>query len=72
MSEQHGRDWARMTPDDFDQDAPLRPVVPAGPEAVPAVPDEYGTPPLFGDETPDARLRARKGVATPPDQPTLF
>ncbi|MBQ0854721.1 hypothetical protein ACFU96_31655 [Streptomyces sp. NPDC057620] len=72
MSEQHGRDWTRMTPDDFDQDAPVRPVVPARPTAVPAVPDEYGTPPLFGDETPAARPRTRKSVAPPLDQPKLF
>ncbi|MGC5562073.1 hypothetical protein ACPYPG_04415 [Streptomyces sp. FR-108] len=72
MSEQHGRDWTRMTPDDFDQEAPRRPIVSAGPAAVPAVPDEYGTPPLFGDDTPTARPRTRKGVAQPFVQPALF
>ncbi|MGW6007833.1 hypothetical protein [Streptomyces sp. NPDC055210] len=74
MSEQRGRDWTRMTPDDFDQDAPLRPVLPDGPAAatVPAVPDEYGTPSLFEDEAPAARPRTRKGVTPPFDQPKLF
>ncbi|GAA4812176.1 hypothetical protein [Streptomyces ziwulingensis] len=52
MSERHGRDWTRMTPDDFDRQAPLRLDVSGEPAAVPAVPDECGTAPLFGDETP--------------------
>jgi hypothetical protein len=46
-----------MTPDEFDQDASPLPDVTAGPAAVPAVPDECGTAPLFGDETPVPRLR---------------
>lgn len=47
MSEEGGRDWVRMTPDDFDREAPPRPE----PDArVPAELDEYGTAPLFGDE----------------------
>ncbi|MET7451310.1 hypothetical protein ABZT03_05295 [Streptomyces sp. NPDC005574] len=59
MSEQHGRDWVRMTPDDFDREAPLRLDVPVGATAVPAVPDECGTSPLFGDERPS------RGAARP-------
>ncbi|MEV7141828.1 hypothetical protein [Streptomyces tauricus] len=74
MSVQHGRDWTRMTPDDFDQDAPLRPDVPGGPAAVLAVPDECGTAPLFGDETPAADPpRAERRPAVPSfDQAKLF
>ncbi|MYX26822.1 hypothetical protein GTY75_09095 [Streptomyces sp. SID8381] len=44
-----------MTPGDFDRDAPLRPAVGGGTAVVPAVPDECGTVPLFGDETPPPR-----------------
>jgi hypothetical protein len=44
-----------MTPGDFDRDAPLRLSVGTGPTAVPAEPDEYGTEPLFGNETPARR-----------------
>ncbi|WP_328498831.1 hypothetical protein OHS59_43320 [Streptomyces sp. NBC_00414] len=73
MSEQHGRDWTSMTPDDFDQDAPLRPDVRAGPAAVLAVPDECGTAPLFGDETPAALPQGAKKRPSPHfDQPELF
>ncbi|MFI9495043.1 MULTISPECIES: hypothetical protein [Streptomyces] len=49
MSEPGGRDWAAMTPEDFDPDAPAAPGPGTG-SAVPAEPDEYGTPPLFGAE----------------------
>ncbi|KAA0942215.1 MULTISPECIES: hypothetical protein [Streptomyces] len=56
MSQLEGRDWTRMTPDDFDEDAPPRPDTPAGPPTVPAVPDECGTAPLFGDETQGPHL----------------
>lgn len=41
-----------MTPGDFDRDAPLCLNVGTGPVVVPAEPDEYGTAPLFGEETP--------------------
>ncbi|MFH8469174.1 hypothetical protein [Streptomyces sp. NPDC017991] len=74
MGKQHGRDWTRMTPDDFDEDAPPRPDAPAGPAAVLAVPDECGTAPLFGDESPAAHPeRAKKRPGAPPfDQAELF
>ncbi|WP_199814713.1 hypothetical protein [Streptomyces sp. NRRL WC-3549] len=49
MSELEGRDWTVMKPEDFDPDAPAVPDPGAG-SAVPAEPDEYGTPPLFDDE----------------------
>lgn len=44
-----------MTPGDFDRDAPLYLNVGTGPVMVPAEPDEYGTEPLFGEETPERR-----------------
>ncbi|MFI8215609.1 hypothetical protein [Streptomyces sp. NPDC085932] len=47
MSEQGGRDWVRMTPDDFDREAPPRPEADG---RIPAEVDECGTAPLFGDE----------------------
>ncbi|WUO09835.1 hypothetical protein OG985_05450 [Streptomyces sp. NBC_00289] len=74
MSEQHRRNWVRMTPDDFDRDAPLRLDVPVGPTAVPAVPDECGTSPLFGDEMSTqgaARPGRRRSVASA-EQQELF
>lgn len=43
MSGQRGRDWIRMTPDDFNGHAALRPADGAVSRAVPAVPDEFGT-----------------------------
>ncbi|MEV8592778.1 hypothetical protein [Streptomyces sp. NPDC052012] len=52
MSERQERDWTDMTPGDFDRDAPLCLNVGSGPVVVPAEPDEYGTPPLFGEERP--------------------
>ncbi|MFG2512626.1 hypothetical protein [Streptomyces sp. NPDC048584] len=64
-----GRNWLRMAPADFDRDAPD-----AVDHPVPAVPDECGTAPLFGEDpaavrTPDARMPA----ATFPEQAdTLF
>jgi hypothetical protein len=73
VSERHGRDWVRMTPDDFDRDAPLRLDVRVGSTAVPAVPDECGTSPLFGDEAPSRgapRPRPRSVVAA--QQEELF
>ncbi|MFF0189094.1 hypothetical protein [Streptomyces sp. NPDC005244] len=72
MGEQHARDWTRMTPDEFDRDAPLRPDV-AGAAAVPAVPDECGTAPLFGDERAAPPARGTDcGRAPIVDQPPLF
>ncbi|WP_221349552.1 hypothetical protein [Streptomyces beigongshangae] len=65
MGEQHGRDWTLMTPDDFGQDAPRPPDAPA---AVPAVPDECGTAPLFGDDTPAPRPRGAEQGADPLDE----
>ncbi|MFE1251697.1 hypothetical protein [Streptomyces sp. NPDC058735] len=68
MSEQGGRDWTRMTPDDFDREAPPRPEVDG---RIPAEADECGTAPLFGDQqptpartAPPARHSARRGVQT--------
>ncbi|MET9395364.1 hypothetical protein ABZY20_33950 [Streptomyces sp. NPDC006624] len=52
MSEPGGRDWVRMTPDDFNRDAPPRPEVDG---RIPAELDECGTAPLFGDEPAPAR-----------------
>ncbi|MGW7265192.1 hypothetical protein [Streptomyces sp. NPDC054842] len=62
-----------MTPGDFDRDAPLRLCVGTGPTAVPAEPDEYGTEPLFGNETPARRSgpRTRRRPATA-EQEHLF
>ncbi|MEU1040614.1 hypothetical protein ACFYP4_21905 [Streptomyces sp. NPDC005551] len=62
-----------MTPGDFDRDAPLRLSIGTGPAAVPAEPDEYGTEPLFGNETPvrNSGRRARRRSA-PVDQEQLF
>ncbi|MDX2554721.1 hypothetical protein [Streptomyces stelliscabiei] len=67
-----GRNWLRMVPADFDRDAPAAPD--AADRPVPAVPDECGTVPLFGEEsaaarTPDAHMPA----GTFPEQAdTLF
>lgn len=44
-----------MTPGDFDRDAPLCLNVGTGPVVVPAEPDECGTEPMFGEETPPRR-----------------
>ncbi|MET9499663.1 hypothetical protein [Streptomyces sp. NPDC006552] len=73
MSELRGRDWTRMTPDDFDRDAELRPDAAVDATAVPAVPDELGTPPLFGGE--DTRTSQRgpeHDTAAPAGQGALF
>ncbi|MER7486058.1 hypothetical protein ABTY20_09165 [Streptomyces sp. NPDC126497] len=74
MSERRERDWTDMTPGDFDLDAPLCLNVGTGPVAVPAEPDEYGTAPLFGEETP-ARVpgpRRTPRRTTPAEQGRLF
>lgn len=73
MGERQGREWAAMTPDDFDRDAPLVLNVGTGPTVVPAEPDEYGTAPLFGEAAP-ARPTPRPGRRTvaPPTQERLF
>lgn len=73
MSQQQGRDWTRMTPDDFDREAAPRLDVEARPAAIPAVPDEFGTAPLFGDETAAPRPRGpERRSAAPVDQDSLF
>ena len=71
MTERQGRDWTLMTPDEFDQDAP--PLPQDVPAVVPAVPDECGTAPLFGDDTaaPCPRDTERR-PAPPEEQPGLF
>jgi hypothetical protein len=47
--------------------------VSGGQAAVPAVPDEYGTAPLFGDETPIRSTgRTDRRPAAPVDQDGLF
>ncbi|OQR64390.1 hypothetical protein B6E66_08705 [Streptomyces maremycinicus] len=73
MGERQGRDWTRMTPDDFDRDAPPPTGRPSARASLPAVSDEYGTPPLFGEETsaPGAP-RTRRPTAMPPTQEKLF
>ncbi|MFE9925013.1 hypothetical protein ACFYQA_26600 [Streptomyces sp. NPDC005774] len=75
MSERQERDWAGMTPGDFDRDAPLCLNVGTGPVVVPAEPDEYGTVPLFGEETPARRPGPRRlppRGGTPAEQEHLF
>ncbi|MEW2074276.1 hypothetical protein ACFZAG_30315 [Streptomyces sp. NPDC012403] len=74
MSERRERDWTDMTPGDFDLDAPLCLNVGTGPVVVPAEPDEYGTAPLFGEETPVRGPAARRAPRrTAPDgQGQLF
>jgi hypothetical protein len=58
-----GRDWRLMARADFDASAPLALTevrsVRAGGE-VPAVPDAYGTDPLFGEEAPVRRVAVRR------------
>ncbi|MEU3199659.1 hypothetical protein [Streptomyces sp. NPDC006996] len=67
-----GRNWLRMAPADFDRDAPAVPD--ASDPHVPAVPDECGTVPLFGEDPAAARAPdARVPAATFPEQAdTLF
>ncbi|MFG2545046.1 hypothetical protein ACGFOM_21660 [Streptomyces sp. NPDC048594] len=67
MGERQDREWVAMTPGDFDRDAPLVLNVGTGPATVPAEPDEYGTAPLFGEETPapGTRPRNRRGRSAP-------
>ncbi|MFG2515657.1 hypothetical protein [Streptomyces sp. NPDC048584] len=74
MSERRERDWADMTPGDFDLDAPLFLSVGTGPVVVPAEPDEYGTAPLFGEETPVRRPGPRRVPrrTAPEEQGRLF
>ncbi|MFI8265346.1 hypothetical protein [Streptomyces sp. NPDC085665] len=47
--EQSGRSWTAMTAADFGKATPAG-FGRGGPAAVPAVPDEFGTAALFGDE----------------------
>ncbi|GGQ13628.1 hypothetical protein [Streptomyces griseomycini] len=74
MSERRERDWTDMTPGDFDRDAPLCLNVGTGPVVVPAEPDEYGTAPLFGEETPVRRPGPPRAPrrAAPAEQGRLF
>ncbi|MEW1657889.1 hypothetical protein AB0O47_32590 [Streptomyces noursei] len=67
-----GRDWTRMKRSDFDRDAPLTLDV-AMQGAVPAVPDDCGTPPLFGvDALPRPGRVAKRRPNPPVDQDGLF
>jgi hypothetical protein len=62
-----------MTPHDFDREAALRRDVGAGPAVIPAVPDECGTAPLFGDEMAVSRRRGpERRPAAAVDQDSLF
>ncbi|MER7659986.1 hypothetical protein [Streptomyces sp. NPDC096193] len=73
MAEQPGRDWTAMTRADFDPDVPLQLAVPTGPAAIPAEPDECGTAPLFGEESPVRRApRTARRRAVRIDQDGLF
>lgn len=74
MSERQERDWTDMTPGDFDREAPLHLNVGTGPVVVPAEPDEYGTVPLFGEETPPRRPVPRRlpRDGAPAEQEHLF
>lgn len=74
MSERQERDWTDMTPGDFDREAPLRLNVGSGAVVVPAEPDAYGTPALFGQQRPDrpARPRRPQGPSAPAVQEQLF
>ncbi|MFF8789157.1 hypothetical protein [Streptomyces sp. NPDC015125] len=67
-----GRNWLHMAPTDFDRDAPAAPDFEG--RHIPAVPDEYGTAPLFGDGIATARTPGAHAPApTFPEQPdTLF
>lgn len=70
-----GRNWLRMVPADFDCDAPAAPAAPdAAGRPVPAVPDECGTAPLFGENpTPKHTPGPRRPAATSTEDPdTLF
>ncbi|MFD3667091.1 hypothetical protein [Streptomyces sp. NPDC058672] len=48
---------------DFDEAAPNRLPVPAGPARIPAMPDRFGTEALFGEPTPGPRPRPGRPVA---------
>ncbi|MGA5127789.1 hypothetical protein ACWCV2_17030 [Streptomyces pseudogriseolus] len=70
-----GRDWTRMKRTDFDDSAPLALVDAADVgRPVPAVPDECGTEPLFGEPAqPKGKARTRRPAATvTEDDVTLF
>ncbi|MFF1272644.1 hypothetical protein ACFVZC_04405 [Streptomyces marokkonensis] len=74
MSERRERDWTDMTPGDFDSEAPLCLNVGTGPVVVPAEPDEYGTEPLFGEDTPPRAPGPRRPPrrTAPAEQGELF
>ncbi|MDH6629381.1 hypothetical protein M2271_007217 [Streptomyces sp. LBL] len=67
-----GPNWLRMVPADFDRDASDAPN--PGTRRVPAVPDECGTVPLFGEDPTTAHTPGTRMPAPAfPDQPdTLF
>ncbi|WP_369193099.1 hypothetical protein [Streptomyces djakartensis] len=65
MTEEGGRDWVCMTPDDFDLEAPPRPEVDT---RIPAELDECGTAPLFGEEPAPARAGAGRPDVRPAQQ----
>ncbi|WP_406730673.1 hypothetical protein [Streptomyces sp. NBC_01794] len=67
-----GRNWLRMGPADFDYDAPTAPDAAGRP--VPAVPDEYGTRPLFGEDPAHERTPGTRRPAPAPAEEldTLF
>ncbi|MFI9078729.1 hypothetical protein ACIGW8_20010 [Streptomyces sioyaensis] len=71
-AERPGRNWLRMAPADFDRGAPAAPDVED--RHIPAVPDEYGTAPLFGEDPTTAGTPGTRAPApTSPEQPdTLF
>lgn len=70
-----GRDWTAMRRADFDAGAPLA-LVDDGTvtRRVEAVPDEYGTAPLFGEAPAPSRApRARRpAVGAAPQDDALF
>ncbi|MFC7843791.1 hypothetical protein [Streptomyces sp. NPDC057382] len=67
MTEEGGRDWVCMTPDDFDREAPPRPEVDT---RIPAEVDECGTAPLFGEDPASDRTSPNRPAARPAQQVT--
>lgn len=65
VTEEGGRDWVCMTPDDFDREAAPRPEVDT---RIPAELDECGTAPLFGEEPAHAPAGARRPAERPARQ----
>ena len=70
-----GPDWRRMARADFDPSAPLTLVdADAIGRPVPAIPDECGTAPLFGEDPKPKRAPGtrRPAATSPQDTDTLF